>query len=138
MNKYIVLAALPVLIVSVVGISFVSAHGWFGLFKGDGAEHKGMMFEQKAALLGISVEEMKDMWAEGKNFHEIKEESGFVKGEFKMHMKEGMEERMAEHLQSLIDQGVITQEQADQKSEFIKEGKGFKKGFYHGFGKWDK
>lgn len=134
MKVYIILAVLPVLLVSVLALSFVSAHGWFGMLE-DGTEHKGMMFEQKAALLGMSIEEMKDMWTEGKNFHEMKEESGFVKGEFKMHMKEGMEERMAEHLQSLIDQGLITQEQADQKSEFMEEGMGFKKGFYHGFSK---
>lgn len=135
MKVYIILAALPVLLVSVLALSFVSAHGWFGMSKGDGAEHKGMMFEQKAEFLGMSVEEMKDMWTEGKNFHEMKEESGFVKGEFKMHMKEGMEERMAEHLQSLVDDGVITQEQADEKSQIMGEHGMFKKGFYHGFGK---
>ena len=138
MKVYIVLAALPVILVSVLAINFVSAHGWFKISSENAAEHKSVMFEQKAALLGISVEEMKNAWAEGKNFHEFMEESGLTKEDLKARMKESMEARMAEHLQSLVDDDVITQEQADQRSESVGEGKGFKKGFRHGFGHWKK
>ena len=134
MKTYIVLAALPVLIVSVLAINFVSAHGWFKLSLEDAAERKSVMFEQKAALLGVSVEEMKNAWAEGKNFHELMEESGLTKEDLKARMKA----RMAEHLQALVNEEVITQEQADQRSEAVGEGKGFKRGFPHGFGHWQK
>ena len=139
MKAYIILAALPVLIVSFLAINFVSAHDWFKLSPEDAAERKSVMFEQKAALLGISVEEMKNAWAEGKNFHELTEEFGLTHEELKLRMKEKMEARMAEHLQALVDEEVITQEQADQRSETVGEGKGFKRGFPHGFGHhWQK
>lgn len=138
MKAYIVLVAVPVLLVSVLAVSFVSAHGWSKFSPEDAAEHRSVMFEQKAALLGVSVEEMKNAWAEGKNFHELMEESGLTKDELKVRMKESMKARMAEHLQSLVDEGVITQEQADQRSEAVGEGKGFKRGFPHGFGHWQK
>jgi len=36
------------------------------------------MFENKAGLFGISVDEMKDYWAEGKNFKEIAEAEGIT------------------------------------------------------------
>ena len=138
MKIYIALATLPVLLVSVFAVSFVSAHGWFKLSPEDAAERKSVMFEQKAALLGVSVEEMKNAWAEGKNFHELMEESGLTKEDLKVRMQESMKARMAEHLQSLVDEGVITQEQADQRSETVEDGKGFKKRFPHGFGHWQK
>ena len=138
MKAYIILAVVPVLLVSVLAVSFVSAHGWFKISSENFTEHKSVMFEQKAALLGISVEDMKNAWAEGKNFHELMEESGLTKDELKAGMKERMEARMAEHLQSLVDEGVITQKQADERSESIGERKGFKRGFPHGFGHWQK
>ena len=138
MKAYIVLVAVPVLLVSVLAVSFVSAHGWFKISSEDTAEHKSVMFEQKAALFGLSVEEMKSAWAEGKNFHELAEEAGLTKEELKIRMKEKMEARMAEHLQALVDEGVITQEEADQRPKGAGDHGAFKKGFRHGFGHWQK
>lgn len=134
MKTYIVLAAIPVLFVGLLAVNFVSAHGWFRTSPEDTAERQSVMFEQKAELLGVSVEDVKNAWAEGKNFQELAEESGITKEELKDRMKEKMEARMKEHLQDLVDEGVITQEQADKRAEITKNGRGFKKGFRHGFG----
>jgi len=84
---------------------------------------------------------MKNAWAEGKNFNQIAEEHGITKEQIQERTKEARElkqERMNSHLQAMVDNGTITQEQANQKIQYIQdkfENNPDRKGFYHGFGK---
>ncbi len=103
------------------------------------------MFEEHAALLGISVDEVKNAWAKGISFLELAKSKGISEDALKAKMKTQAETRMKEHLQSLVSKGVITQAQADARLEFMKDklekmaekagkGKGKKIGHMIGFG----
>jgi hypothetical protein len=124
-KKILTYAILPVLGLALLGTGVVSAHGWLGKFSNlppeEVAEHQSAMFEHKADLLGISVDEMKDYWAEGKNLKEIAEQEGINLEDLRVSMRETRMQHMQERLQSLVDNGVISQEQADQKLQFMQE-----------------
>lgn len=90
-------------------------------------------FTQQAALLGVTVEQVKQAWAEGKSMPELAESLGITKDELQAKMKTMRQERMRAHMQILVDRGVITQQQADQRfsameqrqGEVGKKGEGF-------------
>ena len=123
-KKIFIYAVLPVVGLLLLGAGFVSAHGfgWFGSFS---PEQKQAMFQRKADMLGVSVEELEQKWEDKANL-----------------TKEEWQAKKAARMQELIDEGVITQEQADARAEFIKskadhtkDSEGFHKGFYRGFHK---
>jgi len=114
----------PALALSFLGVGIASAHGWFGFDNATPEEiatRQESMFEHKADILGLSVDQIKDFWAEGKTFQEIIEESGITEEEIKDRMRELKQTRLEERLQTLVDQGVITQSQADRRLESINE-----------------
>jgi competence protein ComGC len=94
------------------GMSIASAHGFpnrpFGQ-KGDPT----VMFQNDADLLGISVEEVKNAWAEGKDLKTLAKEKGITEETLRSKMKASEEARMKEHLAGLVSSGKITQAQAD-------------------------
>ena len=134
----------PAVALSLLGAGVASAHGWFGFGNAtpeEIADRQESMFERKADILGLSVEGVKDSWAQGKTFWEIAEENGITKEQLKERMKEQKEEQMRIRLQTLVDRGVITQAQADQRSQSIQnsgDGGGFRRGFHRGFGSFGK
>lgn len=68
-----------------------------------------------AAILGISVDEMKNYWAAGKNIAAIAKEKGITADDLTARIKS---ERIAEQkqvLQELVQAGKITQAQADAR-----------------------
>lgn len=107
-------AALPMLGIGVVlgGMSIASAHGFpnrpFGQ-KGDPT----VMFQNDAALLGVSVDEVKNAWAEGKDIRTLAKEKGITEEALRAKMKATEEARMKEHLASLVSSGKMTQAEAD-------------------------
>ncbi len=119
--KIAALAALPVLGLGVLGLSqTASAQGAFGRIFNKAtpeeiAAHQTEMFANQAELLGISVGEVKQAWAEGKGMKELIEEKGIDEEVIKTKMKTQAEARMKEELQTLVSQGVITQAQADTR-----------------------
>ena len=140
MKKILMYSFLTAGLVGVLSVGVVSAQGWFGdrgnsnLSPEEVAQRQEVMFQQKADFLGISVDEVKEAWADGKRFKELAEEQGITLEELKAQMGEARQERMEAHIQAMVDNGVITQEQADQKSEYMQErsengymGKGFHK-----------
>jgi hypothetical protein len=132
MNKKILLyGIIPAAMVGfgAAGISLVSAHG-FGLGFGENnltadqiAERQTEMFQKEADILGVSVEEVKSAWAEGKNMRQLAEEKGLTE-QIQEKIKTEREAQMKNRLQTLVDKGVITQAQADQRIKIINENAG--------------
>lgn len=67
----------------------------------------------QAEILGISVEELETELQAGKKFQELAEEAGLSKE----YIQERIEEQIKIHLDSLVANGEITQEQADDRLE---------------------
>ncbi len=104
------------------------AYGWNG-FNGLNslepeqiAERHQFMFENQADLLGIDIATVKNYWAEGKSMREIMTEEGIDEEVFRAKMQEQRREEMKLSLQDLVDQGVITQDQANQRMNSMQNG----------------
>ena len=143
-KKYLVYTILSIVAFAVLGAGIASACGWFGGFgtlsPDEIANRQQAMFERQAQILGISVEEVKNYWAEGKTMKEIMEEKGINQEQIQARMKEIQLQEMKSYLQTLVDKGIITQAQADKRLEVMqnqiengKMGRGFK-GLGRGFG----
>jgi hypothetical protein len=137
-KKYLLVPALSLLL---LGAGTASAHGWFttNATPQEVATRATQMFEKQAALLGIGVDEYKQAWAEGKSFQEIAESKGITQEQLKQKMQEQKLQQMKDHLNTLVNQGIITQAQADARLNAVqnnlqnsKTGKGF--GRHMGFG----
>lgn len=132
MNKKLFFV-IPALALLLVGVGTVSAAG--GFF-GQGRENKGappkdssgwqMMIEEKAKLLGISVEELKNYWVDGKDIWDIAKDKGIdeatLKSQIEAQRKAQRIERETEFLKQLVADGKITQAQADARLKKMSEG----------------
>ncbi|MDD5146605.1 MAG: hypothetical protein PHN39_02595 [Candidatus Pacebacteria bacterium] len=141
MKKKILLYSLfPALILGFVGVNAASAHGWFEGFTSldpdQMAAKQQTMFQNEADLLGISIGELKDAWAEGKTLAQIAQEKGITQQQLQDRMKQKREEQQKSYLKALVDKGVITQAQADKRLQFMEQqssNKGVGKGMrFHG------
>jgi hypothetical protein len=77
------------------------------------------MFAEQAKILGVSVDEVKTAWAEGKNMWELAKAKGISEDTIKAKMQSLREERMKEELSALVSKGIITQAQADSRLKSI-------------------
>ena len=139
-KKILIFSLIALGAITAIGVSASSSQGWFrghmaNLSPEEAAEKQEAMFEAKANFFGVSVEELKNLWAEGKNWQEIAEELGISKEEMQTKMQAEMKLKMQEHLQAFVDKGVITQEQADERLQTMEErrasgdfGRGMKRG----------
>ncbi len=121
-KKYLFYGIIPVLL-GLGGLSAASAHGIFG-WRGQAdpasmATEQAQRFEQLAEVLGISVDQVKDYWAQGKTPRDMIDELGLDETEIQDRMREIRQEHLKEQLQILVDQGVITQAQADARLQFM-------------------
>ncbi len=121
MDKKILWFSLLALVVLAIGVSSVSARGWLDR-EGDidpekVVERQSQMFEQQADLLGISIDQLKEYWAQGKNIMEIAEELGFSQEDLQEKRQAECQARLEQELQNLVENGTITQEQADARLE---------------------
>ena len=118
-KKLFVYSVIPVLGLSLLSINFASAHGWFGgpgnLTTDQIVKRQQNMFQREADLLGISVDEVKNAWAEGKTIKQLMEEKNIDPALVQQKMKDARLQQMKTHLQALVDRGVITQAQADKR-----------------------
>lgn len=122
-KKLAMYVIVPVVGLSLLGPGIASAHGWFGIGKNaspeDLASGYQTMFQAKAQLLGISVDELKTKWAEGKTIKQIAEEKGISEDELQKKMKGMKLQEMKSRIQTLVDRGIITQVQADTRIKFM-------------------
>lgn len=119
---------IPALAVALLTGTAVSAHGMGGgggfMMKGDPqvtATKWEERITQDAGLLGISVDEMKAKWAEGKGLREIAQEKGISDTDLQAKLKAAREAEQKTWLQTLVSQGKITQAQADARLKFMSE-----------------
>ncbi len=123
-KRYLAGLIVPLFAFAAIGVQMASAHGWGFAANQDPAqiaEAQTQAFEKQSALLGISVDEYKNLWAQGKNFREIAQEKGISQDQLKQKMQEQMQQNMKSHLDALVSKGVITQSQADQRLEAMKK-----------------
>jgi hypothetical protein len=141
-KKIVAYAFLPVLALGFAGVSVASAQGFFGsgLSADEMATRHQTMFQEQATLLGISVEDVKSGWAEGKSIQEIALAKGITLEQFQQKMKDARIAQMKTHMQAMVTKGIITQAQADQRIQFMQtvqtKGKGgmMGNGMHGGFG----
>ena len=145
MRKLLVYSFLAVGLFSLVGVSVASAHGWFGRFSDvtseEFAQRQEAMFQEKANLLGIDVGQVKEACAEVKTLKEIAEEYGITQEQIQERMKAARQERLQTQLQAMADNGIISQDQANQRLQFMenrfengKMGDCSRRGFARGLG----
>lgn len=145
--KLFAYALIPAIGLGILGFNAASAHGLFSRGFGFGpaatpqevADAQQNMFEKEAQLLGASVEEVKDAWAEGKSISQLAQEKGITVSQLQQKMKDAKIEELKAQLRTLVDKGIITQVQADKRLQFMqnmmaktKNGKGYSRGF-HGY-----
>ncbi len=108
-------ALVPLLGIGVVlgGVTIASAQG----FQAHGFGPKGdptTFFQNEATLLGVSVDEVKNAWAEGKGLQALAKEKGISQATLQANIKKEADARMKEQLASLVSSGKLTQAQADE------------------------
>lgn len=134
--KKILYLVLAISFICLIGASVASANGF--LHRGEGKE---AMFEHKASVLGLTVDELKAKLSEKKGFRWIAEEEGVTFEQMLEKKKEAMLENAEEYLNKMIEAGKINQEEADnilqEKEEWFDnfKGKSHGKGFFGGFGR---
>ena len=142
-NKILAYAIFPMLGLGIIGMNAASAHGLFGGFGGMSsltpdqiAIRQQDMFSKEAQLLGISIDDVKNGWAEGKNIVQIAQDHGITKEQLQQKMKDAQAAQLKSQLQTLVDKGILTQAQMDKRLQFVNQqtasgklGKGFMGGF---------
>lgn len=107
-----------------VGVMSASAMG-MGQMMGSNATpdeiatRQGVMFQEEALLIGVSVDEVKAAWADGKNFKTLAKEKGVTEGQLQAQIKAKRDEQMKSTLTALVSKGVITQAQADKRLAYM-------------------
>jgi len=117
-------ALVPVLgIAGLLGTSVASAHGLGGFgFGGPSsltpdeiATRQQTMFAHEASILGLSVDEVKAAWAEGKSMKELMTAKGITQEQVQARMKAEQLTQLKTQLSALVTKGIITQAQADKR-----------------------
>lgn len=125
-HKFLVYTILPVLgLAFLAGPASASARewGWFGGFgKADPdaiASRMQTMFQVQANLLGISVDEVKNCWAQGKSVGQCAQDHGITQEQLQQKTKDARAAQLKSQMQALVNKGVITQAQADQRLQWM-------------------
>jgi len=129
MSKRVLISIiLPVLVLGILMVKPVEARGFgfgglgFGrLNLEDWAERMEKTFENWANFLQISLEKVKNYWAEGKTPKEMMEAENISQEDVQKRMEEKRLEELKNQLQKLVERGIITQEQADKRLEWMKK-----------------
>jgi hypothetical protein len=77
------------------------------------------MFQNEANMLGISIDDVKNGWAEGKSLLQIATDHGITKEQLQQKMKDAQTAQFKSQLDTLVSSGIITQAQADKRMAFI-------------------
>lgn len=124
-KKFLLIPAIAVALLA--GAGAASAHGGmgggmrggFGGFEKDPDQWLARMTTE-AAIIGVSVDEMKAAWAEGKTIQELALSKGLTQAQLAEKMKAAHESKQKEALQALVTKGYITQAQADARLAAMK------------------
>lgn len=137
-TKYVIVPAVALLALLAAG-GIAQARGFGGGYMMMGnadpatiAQRFDQKISQDAGLLGISVDEMKADWAQGKTIADIAKEKGISQADLKTKMRNAQIENMKQYLQTLVTQGKITQAQADSRLKFMTDKANNNNGFMGG------
>ncbi len=125
--RWVAYALVPTAVgVGLLGATLVSARGFGGFGFGASdltptqiATRQQTVFQNEATTLGISVDAVKAGWAKGESFQQIAQDNGISQTDLEAKLKAAAQANLKSHLQTLVDQGVITQAQADQRLQFM-------------------
>lgn len=125
--KLFAYALIPAIGLSILGFNAASAHGLFSGGFGFGpaatpqeiADEQKRIFEKEAQILGMSVDDLIDAWAEGKSLYKIAQERGITPSQLQKKMKDAKTEELKTQLKALVDKGIITQAQTDKRLQFM-------------------
>lgn len=138
MRKRVLITLIVAIIgLTAIGATAVSAHGWFASepTPDELVQQTTDRFQKEADLLGVSVDDVKNAWAKGQTLPELAEEKGISETDLQKRMTDARQEQLAANLKTLVDRGVITQEQANQRLSVMEERLNDVKGFGHGMGR---
>lgn len=128
--KTMVYAALP----AVLGLSLLVSGNASAMSHGFGAGAHAMVwaqnpdqaaaaqqarFESAATILGITVAEVKDAWAQGKTMQQLAKEKGVTAEQLRTRALEQHRAQVKTQLQTLVSKGIITQAQADARLKVV-------------------
>lgn len=123
-KKYLVIPAVAIALLA--GAGAVSAKGpmgggpgGFGGFERD-PDQWLTRITADATMLGISVDEMKTAWSQGKTLQEVATEKGITQDQLAAKLKAAKETKHKEALQALVTKGYLTQAQADARLAAMK------------------
>lgn len=137
--------AIPIIGIALLGTGVASARGMGGMGGGMwnaltpeqiSSQHQAM-FQEQASLLGISVDDIKNGWAQGKTLKQMATEHGITASQLAERLNANRISEMKAQLQYLVSSGVITQTQADSRLQFMQNNEKNGKGMMgNGFGRW--
>jgi hypothetical protein len=121
MNKtYKRASLLGILGLTAVSIASVSAMSFGPTASPDEiATRQTTVFQEQASLIGVSVDEVKTVWAQGKDLKTLAAEKGITADQLKTKMQTSRLEQMKATLATLVTKGVITQAQADSRIAYM-------------------
>lgn len=120
-RKYIGLAAIPIMALALIGAGGASAQGPLSNGAGDYATNLQDKFQREAEVLGVSIDVIKEAWSQGKTLLQLAQDQGIDQTELQNKLKEARKTSMKDRLQTLVNQGIITQTQADQRYSFMEQ-----------------
>lgn len=133
--KIVAYSAIPLIGLAMLSANIASAHGFDGFgsmfgFNFDSsltpaqvATDMQSQFQSEATLLGISVDDVKAGWAEGKTLAQIAAAHNITEAQLQQKLKDQRLSEIKASLQNLVSSGVITQAQADSRLSFMENGK---------------
>ena len=143
-KRFLAYMLLPVLGLGLAAPLATNAMGFggrSGLSSDEIATNMQNRFTEEAALLGLTVDEVKAAWAEGKTMLDLAKEHGITEEALQQKMKDARLTQMKANIQNLVSQGIITQAQADARISFMQnnvnnmQGKKSERGM-RGMGGW--
>jgi hypothetical protein len=79
------------------------------------ATRQTSMFQKQANLIGATVDEVKNAWADGTDFLALAKSKGVTEDQLKTKLQASRVAEMKSQLDTLVAKGVITQAQADKR-----------------------
>lgn len=83
------------------------------------ASRQTTLFQYEAQILGISIDDVKNAWADGKTMQQIMKEKNISQDQVNKNIKDYQIQQYKTQLQTLVSKGVITQAQADKRLQYM-------------------
>jgi ribosomal protein S20 len=112
---YVFLGIFGIVLLS-AGIVFAQNY-MMGVSPDELASKQQTMFQQTANILGISIDDVKNAWADGKTISQIAQDHNISQDQLQQKMKDYATQQMNSEMQTLVSKGVINQDQANRRMQ---------------------